>query len=245
MKKLFCLAVFAFIASLVITPAGTHWRSCAKARHASAERHLHAAERTECVITNIIAATIIDNDEEMRFVKYFKPKNKDAYFHELLSIVRHDNVWKVELPPELEGKTLVSKMVPLDTYKDMAEAELHIVRERIESLKGDMQLEAISGVFAMLAIVVGCVFGLATFVFSVLFFLALLDRLDALMKLHDITSCQNALIASQKQQIACMLKLVKSMDKSSESISAMDKHLCEGINWMGENLPVMLDAEVA
>lgn len=98
---------------------------------------------------------------------------------------------------------------------------------------------------------VGSVFGGISGLLYVLFFLALLDRLDALMKLHDITACQKALIGSQRQQLECMTKLaknmeklIKSMDKSSESIGAMDNHLCAGITWMGENLPAMLSSEV-
>lgn len=89
-------------------------------------------------------------------------------------------------------------------------------------------------------IAIGWLFIVISIICGICFFFAYLDRIDALMKLYNIAASQAAqtnLLVRIDQHLA---SISKSMNDMSAKTSNVDKHLCESMNWFGENLPAML-----
>ena len=235
MKKLFICMVILHVASIVFFGAGSAWLSHEKKIQTKAKAALFDEENRVRRL-NYIIKQIDDGEFKFNLIEDYKQVGKKIV-SDYLQIEKNED-GELMVVRHLRD---IKKSISLSDYYKEVEQELIIAKNSVKHENNVISATKISIIVAMIIIGIGGVFGVGSIVCFVLFILAMLDRMDALMNLHQIVKNEDVI---QQKMISLEKYIVTIAANSSElngNITELDKHLCAGINWFGENLPKLIN----
>lgn len=233
MKKLFIYLVLLHVASIVFLSSGSAWLGHEKTSQTKAK------------------AALFNEENRVRGLNYIIKEIDDGKFKSIISDYKQAGKISggyLEIEKNEDGELMVvrhlgytKKSISLSNYYKEVEQELTIAKNNVKHENNVISATKISITLAAVTIGIGGIFGIGSIVCFVLFILAMLDRMDALMNLHQIVKNEDDI---QQKMINLEKYIVTIAANSSElngNITELDKHLCAGINWFGENLPKLIN----
>lgn len=236
MKKLFVWMTALNVAALALVVSGSTWLAKTHMDKAEAiNKRLNAEKMRRDFERDIESA---DEAEAGRIVwvnRYYGSK-----YIGFGKVERGDDGLVVLFEKYDDSGNLVREKLPLGQYKEQIQKRIAEQDAVIKIADADLRIAAVMHVLAIIVIAIGLGFGLSAFVLFVLFVLALLDRLDALACLPQMLKNETAMSAKLMSVERYMAALAANSSEINGNVAELDKHVCAGINWFGENLPKIL-----
>lgn len=235
MKKLFVWMTALNVAALALVVSGSTWLAKTHMDKAKAiNKNLNAEEKRRAFELDMKSADNAEAEAEAgriawvncnsRSVKYGKVERSGDGL--VVLFVNYDNS--------------VDEKLPLGQYKERIQKKIAEQDAVIKNADADLRIAAVMRVLAIIVIAIGLGFGLSAFVLFVLFVLTLLDRLDALACLPQMLKNEAEMSAKLMSVERYMAALAANSNEINGNVAELDKHVCAGINWFGENLPKIL-----